>query len=990
MDNHIRQQELDWSEYTRCARQAAADGIVLLKNDGAVLPFPEGTRISLFGVSQLLYYKSGTGSGGMVNVSHVTSIREALDDDRTILLNHSLMHLYDRYVDEHPFRTGEGWGNDPWSQEEMPLTDEICQGASAQSDAAVVIIGRTAGEDRDSTDEEGSYRLTQREMDMLRRVRAAFDRMVVLLNTGSIIDMSFVEEISPDSVLLVWQGGMVGGLGVADVLTGEVNPSGHLTDTIARSLQDYPSAGNFGTGTEDLYQEDIYVGYRFFETVARESVLYPFGFGLSYTTFDIHAEKIRQELGRRLTVDLKVTVTNTGSTDGREVVQVYAACPQGELGKPARILVDFAKTKLLEPDESETITFRIPVRRFASFDDTGVTGDLACWTLEEGRYDLYVGDNVRDAERVESKDGAFSLTENWPVLQEEEAMAPVRQFDRMVVKENEDGSLHIGYDAVRTRTVDRFKRIYENLPDEITPTGDQGYRLSDVEEGNVSMEDFIAQLSDRDLAAIVRGEGMGSPLVTQGTAAAFGGSTKRLREFGIPAVCCDDGPSGMRLDCGDHAFSLPGGTMLACTWDRELNEKLFSFLGREMVKNRVDCILGPGINIHRNPLNGRNFEYFSEDPFVTGQIAAAQLRGLHSEGVTGVIKHFCANNRETRRHEMDSIVSERALREIYLRGFEIAVHEGRADAVMTSYGRVNGTHTSSLYDLTTMVLRDDWGFEGIVMTDWWALMSSFSDEGEIIEDTEDQVRRKMMAGFAGRVYDFSAMVRAQNDLYMVVPDGEKIEPWQDAQGPEDRAGSVHRAQDGGAEHAPAEAGLPEERSGSTLDALARGRITRGELQRCAMNICRFAMRTEAMRRLQHAGTQIEVTNAPEDEDVDAVEPVTFLEVPGEGLSVDLSGADTDRGEDFQFGVQMQAGGTYRFELTASCDGPQLAQIPVTLFISSIPVVTLTWTGTGGEDVLKGVDYTASTRSNVVRIHFGQSGLELKELKISALRQADRI
>ena len=436
MDDHIRLCTLDWDAYTRCARQAAAEGIVLLRNEKSVLPLAEGARVSLFGRGQLTYYKSGTGSGGMVNVSKVTGIREALEDEPGIVLNETLEHLYDRWNDQNPPREGAGWGEEPWSQDEMPLTDEDVRMAAEFGDTAICIIARTAGEDRDNLDEPGSWRLTDVEMDMLRRVRDSFDRMIVLLNVGNIIDMSFVTRTDPDAVLYVWQGGMVGGLGVVDVLTGRVSPSGHLTDTIAKSLSDYPSSKNFGSGTADVYEEDIYVGYRYFESVARDRVLYPFGYGLTYTTFDISTRKVETEepeVGSRLTIDLETEVTNTGSFAGRAVVQVYARCPQGELGKPARVLVDFCKTDLLQPSEMQTVSFRIPVRRFASYDDTGATGDPSCWVLEPGRYDLYVGENVRDAVCVTPENGAFTISGNWPIEQEEEACAPVTAFRRMVM-----------------------------------------------------------------------------------------------------------------------------------------------------------------------------------------------------------------------------------------------------------------------------------------------------------------------------------------------------------------------------------------------------------------------------------------------------------------------------------------------------------------------------------------------------------------------------
>lgn len=949
MDDHIRLQALDWNQYIKCAREASADGIVMLKNDNSVLPLPDGETVALFGVSQLCYYKSGTGSGGMVNVTHVTGIQEALEDEPSIELNSALVHLYDRYVDEHPFRTGEGWGTDPWSQEEMPLDLETARKAASESHTAIVVIGRTAGEDRDNRNEPGSYLLTEEELSMLKTVRKAFSRMVVLLNVGNVIDMSFVSEVGPDAVLYVWQGGMVGGLGVADVLTGKVNPSGHLTDTIAKAIEDYPSTDNFGTGETDIYQEDIYVGYRFFETVAPDRVLYPFGFGLSYTTFSVNARKTKAEPLKRLSVDLEIDVENTGHVAGREVVQIYARAPQGELGKPARVLVGFEKTKLLEPGERQTLSVKIPVRTFASYDETGKTNEISAWVLEAGRYDLYIGENVRDAVLLDVPDGAFTLSEDWLILQEEEALAPEKSFDRIVMTGSGD-DVHLVYETVKQKTVDVYKRVFENLPNELSQTGDRGLLLRDVLEKKCTMDEFIAQLSDEDLCSIIRGEGMGSPLVTPGTAAAFGGVTERLRHFGIPAVCCDDGPSGMRLDCGDHAFSLPNGTMMACTFDRDLNERLFSFLGMEMTKNRVDCILGPGINIHRNPLNGRNFEYFSEDPYLAGQIAAAQLRGLHRQGVTGTLKHFCANNRETLRHELDSVVSERALREIYLRPFEIAVQEGKADAVMTTYGKVNGRHTSTLYDLTTTILRNEWGFDGIVMTDWWSSMSAYEDPEEGAAKIDE--KKAMDDNMSGRTFDFSAMVRAQNDLYMVVPDGETIE-----------------AESGGEE-------------GSTLSRLKKGELTRAELQRCAANICRFAMRSGAMKRLMKTAVNVEVTGVPDGEDFSAVEEVAFRPIPNEGLVMDLSHVRAAKGKDYLFGLELEPLHSYRFELTGSCGASELAQVPVSLFFTHIPVAAWIFNGSGGREVSKSEVFKATTRNNVMRLHFGQNGMKLQCLKVT--------
>lgn len=644
---------LDWNRYCEVSAQAVAEGIVMLKNDG-VLPLKKDNVTAVFGRIQLHYYKSGTGSGGMVNVSHVTGITEGLEN-AGVTIDKELYSIYDEWDSNHPFDYGVGWGSEPWCQEEMPLTDEIVSASAARSDTAIVIIGRTAGEEMDNKEKQGSFLLTELEEDMLKKVRAHFKKMIVLLNVPALFDMSFMDRYSPEAVLYVWQGGMVGGTGTAMVLTGEVSPCGKLTDTIAYNISDYPSDPYFGEDKRDFYCEDIYVGYRYFETFAKDKVRYPFGFGLSYTNFRIKAEKYTA-YDKEPVVTLGVTVKNIGSFSGKEVVQVYLEAPQGKLGKPARVLCGFAKTRTLAPNEEQTLDITVDLKDFASYDDSGVTGHPYCRILEAGQYNFYIGSDVRSAK----SNCGMRLEEDFIVEQLSQALAPVLEFDRMV---NRNGG--IAFEKAPTEKHDEYSRRV--IPAEIPQTGDLGYKLADVYNKKVTMEQFIAQLSDNDLACIIRGEGMGSPKVTAGTASAFGGVSKGLADLGIPCGCCSDGPSGMRMDCGTKAFSLPGGTLLACTFNRELITKLFTLMGLEMTANNVDCLLGPGMNIHRHPLNGRNFEYFSEDPYLTGEIACAELDGLHSVGVTGAVKHFCGNNRETHRHWLDSVVSERALREIYLR-----------------------------------------------------------------------------------------------------------------------------------------------------------------------------------------------------------------------------------------------------------------------------------------------------------------------------------
>ena len=349
---------LDWNIYEDTARRAIAEGCVLLENNG-VLPLKKDSRVSVFGRIQTNYYKSGTGSGGKVNVSKVWNIVEGLEESGFVKVNQELKKVYEEWEKENPYDEGLGWGKERWSQDEMPLTKELVEQASAASDIALVIIGRTAGEDKDNSETKGSWFLTDEELDMLKKVRAGFDKVAVLLNVGNIIDMNFVEEVKPDAVMYVWQGGMLGGLGTADVLTGKITPCGKLTDTIAKKIEDYPSDKWFGDLKQNFYCEDIFVGYRYFETFAKDKVLYPFGYGLSYTSFKIESLRASNDLAAQK-VNLKVKVTNTGNTAGKEVVQVYISAPNGKLGKAARVLADFEKTEILQPGASQKLDFAIP------------------------------------------------------------------------------------------------------------------------------------------------------------------------------------------------------------------------------------------------------------------------------------------------------------------------------------------------------------------------------------------------------------------------------------------------------------------------------------------------------------------------------------------------------------------------------------------------------------------------------------------------------
>ena len=896
---------LDWNEYIRTASDVSAEGIVMLRNDNDALPLNKDVTVSVFGRIQLNYYKSGTGSGGMVNVSKVTGIVEGLRD-AGIKLNEELLGVYQKWSGENPIELGKGWGGEPWSQEEMPLDEETVAKAAEAGDTAVVVIGRTAGEEMDVRLEEGSFLLTEKEKDMLTKVRKAFKKMIVLLNVGGLIDIEYIENCPADALLYVWQGGMTGGTGVGDVLSGRISPCGKLPDTIAYKAEDYPSAKYFGDRDSNKYAEDIYVGYRYFDTFAPEKVRYPFGYGLSYTEFELSVQTADI---RDTEANIYVKVKNTGKYCGKEAVLMYVSHPQGKLGQPLRNLCAFEKTRTLAPNEEQTLILTADLRDHASYDDSGVTGHKNCFVLEEGAHRFVIGG-------INGIAAAIDIPELIVVRECEQALAPVESFQRFRPVHTDNG-FELGWEDVPLSEVDEPARRLAGLPDEIPQTADAGIRLADVYRGEHTMDEFIAQLTDEELSCIIRGEGMGSPRVTAGTASAFGGVTDRLNELGIPAACCSDGPSGMRLDCGTKAFSLPNGTMIASTFNKELITELFRFMGMEMCANKVDCLLGPGMNIHRSPLNGRNFEYFSEDPYLTGTMAAAELNGLHDSGVTGTVKHFCANNQETNRHFLDSVVSERALREIYLRSFEIAVKQGGADSIMTTYGKINGVWTAGNYDLNTTVLRKEWGFTGFTMTDWWA-----------------NINRR---GGEPNKTDFAAMAMAQNDVYMVCADGD-------------------------------------ENPDNTLESLGAGELTRGELQRNAANICRFLLTTNAFRRTIGEEDTVEITERPEEEMPDG-EPVVFYDLKDE-LTIDLTGVKSVKDTNYSFALNVLEPGWFEVTVTASSEMGELAQIPLTLFAMGTASGTLTWNGTGGEPVSKTAKIPMFSRFTAMRLYFAQNGLDL--------------
>ncbi len=687
-------------------REAAAETAVLLENNG-VLPFAKGSRVSVFGRVQNDWFFTGYGSGGDVKKPYGVNLIEGLKNCEDLVLNTELSDLYEKWCGENPVDHGV-WGHWPKFYPEMPLTTEIAKKAKANSDNAVFVIGRSSGEDRENTLEKGSYYVTNEERTALHRVCEQFDNVTLILNIGSIMDMSWLREFGNKigAIMIVWQGGMESGNAVADLLCGKVNPCGHLTDTIAKKYEDYPSSENFGNLEYNNYVEDIYVGYRYFETFNKDAVAYPFGYGLSYTTFDISFDSA--EMGKK-NITVKCTVKNTGKVAGKEVVQVYVAKPCGILGNPEKELAAFGKTKLLQPGKSQKLKIVVPIESLYSYDDSTGAGYAFCYVMEKGEYSLCIGNNVRNAEKVWS----YYQEETVPTVKLKQISNPSILFERFY---NSKGNLV--KEPVTPPKYDLKQIILDNIGEAVELTGDKGYKLSDVEDGKVSMEEFIAQLSLEELEAISRGDyKMDSPLGAKGNAGAMGGVLQSLRDKGIPPMITSDGPSGIRLL--SYCSLIPNGTALACTFNTELVEKVYAKISEELKEKGSDILLAPGMNIHRNPLCGRNFEYYSEDPVVTGLMGAAAVKGIQTCGGSACPKHFACNNQEVNRTKNDSRVSERALREIYLKGFEICVKTAKPNTIMTSYNKINGVWGHYNYDLCERVLRDEWGFDGVVMTDWW-------------------------------------------------------------------------------------------------------------------------------------------------------------------------------------------------------------------------------------------------------------------------------
>ena len=707
------------AEHIELSKNAAKEGMVLLKNSGDILPFARGTKLALFGIATFDYVKGGGGSGD-VTVSYTTDLYEGFKklSDRVEVCE-KLADFYRNYIQE--ISDTFYW---PGQKPEPELPDALCENVREYTDTAVISISRFSGEgwDRDLKGhpmyEEGDFYLSYAERAMVEQVKKYFPKIVVVMNVGGMLDTEwFCNENAIGGALMAWQGGMEGGTAAAELLCGIGNPSGKLTDTFAKHLEDYPSTKNFHESEFYVdYSEDIYVGYRYFETIpgASEKVNYPFGFGLSYTRFDWKIRSIEQKDGK---FTAKVSVQNIGDVAGKEVIQVYLGAPQGKLGKAYRSLIAFQKTELLEPGCTEELIITWDLSTMASYDDLGKVAKAA-YVLEKGEYNFHIGNSVRNTIRSEY---VYRLDEDVIVQQLSTKLQPNALKKRLL----SDGSYEElplfdkkrePFDFMPKVPVEVLQNAYTPMRLVSTMPRDRDKRdvhwFDEVADGKITMDEFIAQLPDEAICHMLGGQ----PNFGVANTCGFG----NLPDFGVPNAMTADGPAGVRIkeECGVYTTAFPCSTQIACTWDPKIAYAIGEAGAKELKENNLAIWLTPAINIHRSPLCGRNFEYYSEDPFVAGMMAAGMVRGIQSQKVSASVKHFALNNKETNRKNSDSRVSERAAREIYLKAFEIIVKTADPWYIMSSYNLINGVRASECGELLTDILREEWGFDGVVSTDW--------------------------------------------------------------------------------------------------------------------------------------------------------------------------------------------------------------------------------------------------------------------------------
>jgi beta-glucosidase len=756
------------------SKEAAEEGMVLLENENQALPLAQGSKAALFGTGSYGTIKGGTGSGDVYN-RYTISVYDAL----TSTYNISNMAWWGEYLktfeekkaqaaeekkdnDYVKYTQGRFGGADSFLAIDQALTQSDMDKAKAGGvTTAFYTVSRVSGEGADRTIGKGDYELSEVEYNNIKLIAKNFDKCVVLLNVGGVVDTKFFSEIEGvDGLVLMSQAGMEGGNALADILTGKTTPSGKLTDTWAKNYSDYPAAttigDNDGDNKQEDYKEGIYVGYRYFDTF-NITPAYEFGYGKSYTSFDVEPLTVAADENN---VSVTVNVTNTGDTySGKEVVEVYFSAPDGSIEKPYQELAGFAKTDNLAPGESQKLTVTYKTTEMSSYDEA-----KAAYVMEDGDYIVRVGDSSRNTKVAgvltldkdvvtEQLSNQLTLDKNWKDLSKtgktpyscKDEAAQIKAAARIALPsakiKTENNASKIDEKKVTTYLTADAAKDYKAAENEVVETVDAvpaNTKLIDVYDGKVSMESFVASLDDTQLANLANGiSGASTSGDTWGADAnsvtGAAGETSQLyfNSLGIPNTVEADGPAGIRVTAEttdkdgnavyNYCTAFPIGTLLAQTWNTDLVNRVGKAIGEEMVEIGVTLWLAPGMNIHRDPLCGRNFEYYSEDPALTGYVGSAITAGVQSnKGVGVTIKHYITNNQETNRSAVNTSVSERTLREIYLKGFEMVVKSAQPMAIMSSYNKVNGTYACENFDLLTSVPRGEWGFDGMVMTDWGA------------------------------------------------------------------------------------------------------------------------------------------------------------------------------------------------------------------------------------------------------------------------------
>lgn len=686
-----KQKDVRYAAHDAVALRAALEGMVLLKNEGGVLPLKKDTKLNVFGAAQFMLRNSATGAG-LINPRWQADFHQAVKEHSAFTVNEEVSRLYSRLIDVAP-------------------TESELKTAREQSDIALIFLSRTSGEFLDNKPIKGGYYLTNDEEAMIAAVSTVFDKTIAIINTGYPIDMRWMEKYGVKAALYTGFAGMGAGYALVELLDGRVSPSGHLPDTWALDYYDYPSAANFmnyqegdevpgekSHGVRLFYEEDIYVGYRYFDTF-QKSVQYPFGHGLSYTEFGFTVSSCAaDENGVKVTAEVK----NVGKTAGKEVLQLYVGAPDGRLEKPRRVLADFAKTADLKPGEAETLTISADQRAFASYDEAA-----SSYVLEAGEYTLWLGESLDKAKQI----GNFEISETKTLKTVTPVARPVEDFHRMSKAEP-----FVNKDSTVTSLEERFpvkaeRRAFRPAP--LKSTGKKKVSFHKLQANPALLDDFVAQLSVDELCKLNVSTGADWYMPWgKGTA----GGTPKLSKYGLPAIRVSDGNTGLNIVKPNIGF--PSSCTVAASFSKELAQEVGRVIGEESKENGIAVNLGPGMNLHRNILCGRHPEYFSEDPVLAGVMAGCHARGIESTGTMATYKHLFCNNSETSRKGSHSIVSERALRELYFRVFEIALSIQKPGCLMTSYNALNGIYPAESAEILQTLVRGEWGFDGLIMTDW--------------------------------------------------------------------------------------------------------------------------------------------------------------------------------------------------------------------------------------------------------------------------------